>query len=231
MKPSVEAGFVAFSAPLEGVVPWMYLDVRGLVTVGIGNLIDPIALAFDVPFVWPDGRPATKTEIQAEWRKVKGTPTLARAGYRAAERVSALRLTDDGVQTLVSRVLHRFAAELAARYPAWDEWPADAQMATLAMAWACGTAFGRTFRLLDEALKRQDWATASQQCTINATGNPGVIPRNKAMRQLYFLAAALPCDGEELHWPADEQVKQWQAHRGLVPDGLVGPRTIAALLG
>jgi GH24 family phage-related lysozyme (muramidase) len=229
VKPAVEAGFVGFSAPLEGVVRWMYLDVKGLVTVAIGNLIDPVSMAFDVPFVWPDGRAATRSEIQHEWLKVKRTTTLARSGYRAAERVSELRLTDDGVEALVSRVLHRFDAELVRRYPAFDSWPADAQMATLAMAWACGTGFGRTFKLLDAALKRGDWATASQQCHINEIGNPGVIPRNKAMKQLYFLAAALPCDGDELHWPADEQVRQWQAQRGLVPDGLVGPKTIGAL--
>ncbi len=229
MKPSVEAGFVGFSAPLEGVIRWMYLDVKGLVTVGIGNLIDPVSLAFDVPFVWSDGRVATRSEIQGEWLKIKSTKSLAKAGYRAAENVSKLRLTDEGVEALVSRVLHQFDGELVRRYPEFDSWPADAQMATIAMAWACGTAFGRTFKGLDASLKKGDFASASQQCKINETGNAGVIPRNKAMRQLYFLAAALPCDGEELHWPADEQVKQWQAHRGLVPDGLVGPRTIGAL--
>jgi len=229
MKSSVEAGFVGFSAPLEGVVRWMYLDIKGLVTVAIGNLIDPVSMAFDVPFVWPDGRSATRSEIQHEWIKVKRTTTLARSGYRAAERVSELRLTDDGVEALVSRVLHRFDAELVRRYPEFDSWPADAQLATLAMAWACGTGFGRTFKLLDAALKRGDWATASQQCHINEAGNPGVIPRNKAMKQLFFLAAALPCDGDELHWPAEEQVRQWQAQRGIVPDGLVGPKTIGAL--
>ena len=233
MRESVEKGFVPFTAPLEGIVPWMYLDVKGLVTVAIGNLIDPVSLALNVPFVWPDGRLATRSEIQREWMKIKSTTSLAKSGYRAAERVAQLRMTDAGVSALVSKVLSRFNGELWLQYPAFESWPADAQMATFAMAWACGTAFGTAgrspFRSLHKALLAGDFAAASQQCKINETGNAGVIPRNKAMKQLYFLAAALPCDGEELHWPADEQVRQWQAQRGLVPDGLVGPKTIAAL--
>lgn len=229
MKASVEAGFVGFSAPLEGVVRWMYLDIKGLVTVAIGNLIDPVSLALSVPFVWPDGTAATSSEIRTEWQKVKSNTSLARKGYRAAENVSQLRLTDEGVEALVHKVLRTFDAEMLKRYPAWESWPADAQLATFAMAWACGPAFGRTFKGLDASLKRGDWKSAATQCRIDDSKNPGVTPRNKAMRQLYFLAAAMPCDGETLHWPADGPIMQWQAQRGLVSDGIVGPKTLAAL--
>lgn len=228
MKESVKAAFAAFSTEFEGSVLWMYLDIKGLVTVAIGNLIDPVHLAFDVPFVWPDGRVATRSEIQAEWMKVKSSASLAKKGHLAAKNVSKLRLTDEGLEMLVGKVLEQTAAELRKRYPAFDAWPADAQMATLAMAWACGTAFGKSFKLLDAALKRGDWGTASQQCRIDDSKNPGVTPRNKAMKQLYFLAAALGCD-ETLHWPADSHVREWQALRGLVADGLVGPKTVGAL--
>lgn len=228
MRPAVEAGFVPFSAPLEGVVPWMYLDVKGLVTVAIGNLIDPVRLALGIPFQHPDGRPATADEIRGEWISVKNRVALAKQGHRAAEHVTTLRLTDEGVQQVVSRTLATFEAELRRTYPEWDSWPADAQLATLAMAWACGTGFGRTFKRLHTALLAQDWATASQQCQISTKGNAGIVPRNRAMKQLYFLAAALGCD-ETLHWPAEDLVRQWQQERGLVADGVVGPRTVASL--
>jgi len=207
----------------------MYLDIKGLVTTAIGNLIDPVHLALNVPFVWPGGLRATRAEIQHEWQKVKSAKSLAKAGHHAAEHVSQLRLTDEGVEALVHKVLDQMHAELVKRYPAFDSWPADAQMATLAMAWACGPGFGRTFKGLDAALKRSDWKTAATQCRIDDSQNPGVTPRNKAMKQLYFLAAALPCDAEELHWPADGPVMQWQAQRGLASDGIVGPKTLGAL--
>lgn len=41
MYPSVTSFFRVFNEPLEGVVAYMYLDIKGLVTVGVGNLIDP----------------------------------------------------------------------------------------------------------------------------------------------------------------------------------------------
>jgi hypothetical protein len=228
MRDSVAAAFVAFSSPLEGVVPWMYLDVKGLVTCAIGNLIDPVSLAVSVPFLRPDGTSASVDEIRGEWLSVKNRVALAKQGHRAAEHVTSLRLSDEGVQLVVSRTLATMEAELRRTYPEWDAWPADAQLATLAMAWACGTGFRRSFRRLHTALLAQDWATASQQCRINSTGNAGVIPRNTAMRQLYFLAAALGCE-EELHWPAEDTVRQWQSEHGLAADGQPGPLTVAAL--
>jgi GH24 family phage-related lysozyme (muramidase) len=228
MRDSVASAFVAFSSPLEGVVPWMYLDIKGLVTVAIGNLIDPVSLADGVPFLRPDGSPATRDEIRAEWQRVKGNTSLARLGHQASRHVTTLRLTDEGVQQVVGRALATMEADLRRTYPEWDAWPADAQLATLAMAWACGTGFRRSFRRLHAALLAQDWATASQQCTISTAGNAGIVPRNRAMKQLYFLTAALGCE-ETLHWPAEDLVREWQREHGLVVDGVVGPRTVAAL--
>ena len=51
MHPSVKSVFPSFSTKLEGRVPWMYCDVLGLVTIGIGNLIDPEEAALHLPFV------------------------------------------------------------------------------------------------------------------------------------------------------------------------------------
>jgi len=40
MKPAAKEGFLALTTNLEGYTSFMYLDVKGLVTTGIGNLID-----------------------------------------------------------------------------------------------------------------------------------------------------------------------------------------------
>ncbi len=204
MRDSVRQAFVAFTAPLEGVVAHMYQDVKGLVTVGIGNLIDPIQYALVLPFVHADGTYATRDEIAAEWLRIKQAPDLARLGHRAAKRIATLSLTDEGIELVVSRKLAQNDAHLRARFPEWEEWPADAQLATLSMAWACGPAF--RFPMLEAALKARDFDLAAQECTINEHGNPGIVPRNKANRMLYRNAArvqAYHLDHEALIWPAD----------------------------
>jgi len=50
MDPSFIDTFVLkFSPPLEGCTRSPYLDVKGLLTVGIGCLIDPPTTAADLP--------------------------------------------------------------------------------------------------------------------------------------------------------------------------------------
>lgn len=233
MRPSVRSRFLEFTAPLEGVVRWMYLDVRGLVTTGYGNLIDSIETALEPGWRNASGGYASRDEVIAEWNRVKANTSLAKSGHLAAEKVTKLRLDDEAVEELVFRVLYTMNEELVKAYPAFETWPADAQLATLAMAWACGPAFGTAgpspFRGLHKSLLAGDFKSASRQCTINAKGNPGVIPRNKAMKQLYLLAVACPHDDDVLHWPSDDYVRQWQEAAGLVADGLIGTKTLAAL--
>ena len=40
MHASVRDYFIEFNEPIENRVPYMYLDIKGLVTIGIGNLFD-----------------------------------------------------------------------------------------------------------------------------------------------------------------------------------------------
>lgn len=81
----------------EGNIGHMYLDTKGLVTIGIGNLIDPVSLATPLPFQFKignqagaiAGRVATTQEIEAEWRTLKNHPNkiaLARRGARSSSR-------------------------------------------------------------------------------------------------------------------------------------------------
>jgi hypothetical protein len=49
MWPSVQAAFVPISSKLEGYLPWMYLDILGWVTTGMGNKVDPVSQALSLP--------------------------------------------------------------------------------------------------------------------------------------------------------------------------------------
>lgn len=202
MRDIVRSAFVQFTTAFEGCVPYLYQDVKGLVTVAIGNLVDPIQYALPLPFVdRVTGTPAARDQIAAEWLRVKGDASLARLGHRAAERITTLRLTDEGVASLVARKLEQNDAHLKGRFPYIEEWPACAQLAAHSMAWACGPAF--RFPLLEVAFRAEDWETASQQCHMNEAGNPGLVPRNRANVTLFLNAQRVrdyKLDPELLDW-------------------------------
>lgn len=180
----------------------MYLDVLGLVTTGIGNLIDTPDDALSLEWLRSDGSVATRREVAAEWTAVKARKDLAQRGGGAFKAITRLRLSDAGLHDLFNRTLDRMARQLATRFPGFDDWPADAQLATISMAWACGPAF--RFPKLAAALNAGDFATAAVECKMNEAGNPGLKPRNAANRLLYENAAAVVArdlDPELLYWP------------------------------
>ena len=174
--------------PLEGVIPWLYLDIKGLVTVAIGNLVDPIDYALPLPFVRPDNTSASVDEIRAAWCHVKALTRLAHQGHRAAERETQLRLTTAGIEQVVTAKLGEMWGELSKRFPEIATWPESAALATLSMAWACGPHF--RFGALESALRAKNFTLAAASCQISEAGNAGIVPRNRANRQLYLDAAA-----------------------------------------
>ena len=190
IAPEVRARWVTFNSPLEGRISWMYLDIKGLVTTAIGILIDPMESALYLPWVTPAGERATRAEIEADWRAVKRQTGLARKGAGAAASVARLRLTPEGVEQVTLAKLDVMARALCDDFPELPSWPWQAQMATLSLCWAVGTALPRGWPRLTAALRAQDWATAAAECEIRSEGNPGVVPRNERNRALYLDAAA-----------------------------------------
>ena len=216
MRASVRAAFLAFTEPLEGKVRHFYADVKGYVTIAIGNLVDdtvneyPPESALALPMRWSDGRPATRADIREDWLRLKRDKLAAAKGWPRASQITNLRLTEEDVNALVFRKLDSNDVELRKQYPDFEEWSADAQLATISMAWAMGPHFGvpgpRRFPKLAAALRARDFATAAKECFMTETGNPGLAPRNLANRVLYTNAAIVERDGHSpavLWWPRD----------------------------
>jgi uncharacterized protein with NAD-binding domain and iron-sulfur cluster len=205
MHPSVFNHWHEFSEPLEGRVHSMYLDVKGLVTTGVGNLIDSVGTAQALPWKHADARLATKAEVAAAWRELKSRQEFAKLHWKYAAKLNDLRLTDADIDALVADKLRGNVAFLERNYfTAWDTFPADAQLAILSMAWALGPGFPKTFKNCARAIVLQDWLAAAASCTIKEAGNPGVVPRNKRNRHCFANAAAVVAHDmprEILHWP------------------------------
>lgn len=201
---SVLQSLLRFNKPLEGEVLWPYQDILGLVTVGIGCLIenqtgDRAALALSVPWI---GSPTPRT-IREEFAKVDAYPKAMHFNrYRDA---CSLRLTEDGVLDLLETRAEQFESVLLAGFPGWEDWPADAQLGVLGMSWACGPGFWRTFKSFTAFANKRDWTNAAKCAGIRTAGNPGIVPRNAQVALCFANAAEIDSpDGygtPALYWP------------------------------
>lgn len=185
----------------------MYLDVKGLVTTCVGNLIDTPHEAAKLPWRHgAEGPLVTRDEVFAAWHALKARQDLAKKHWRFAAQLNDLRLTEEAMDELVAKKRGEFYAYMKQHhFPAIDDYPADAQLGLLSMAWACGPGFARTFRNFARWAVDGNWASAAAACKIREEGNPGIVPRNKANRICFGNAAIViqrNLDRERLHWPA-----------------------------
>ena len=191
----IRSVFMKFSIPFENHIPWMYLDVKGLVTVGVGYLIDspvlknPSVLALDLSWHSKDGSPVTAEALQAEWWKIKKATKLSRAGAAPAKDMTVFRLSNAEIERTTLLRLEVFYEKLLESYPEMPLWPIPAQLATLSMAWAMGPGFPAMFPKFSTAVRDLDFLAAASECTIREAGNPGVIKRNIKNRALFAEAA------------------------------------------
>lgn len=167
MRQVVRDTFFDFTAQREGFTPFMYCDTLNLVTTGVGNLIDngarngfdisanAMAPALSLPWKikgpgWTSKNPvaagdASQAEIRESWIRTKlkeqESPGFNKRGGFAYSGFQPLTLDMAGLKDLFSKTMNRFDATLAARYSNYADWPADAQLALMSMAWAMGPGF------------------------------------------------------------------------------------------
>jgi hypothetical protein len=175
---SAKTVWQAFITNDEGNIPYMYLDTKLLVTIGIGNLIDPISQALTLPFQFkvnnaigaPAGRAATRQEIEKEWLSLKNHPNksaLARTGHTSCARITSLELTVGTRQRLFDRVTNEHETQLTTYFADFAKWPADAQLGLMAMAWGLGKYFPAKWPKFTAACKKEDFATAAKESRIS----------------------------------------------------------------
>lgn len=189
IRNDVRSTWASWSAGFEGRTPTMYQDVKGLVTTGVGNLIDPIALAKALPWLKPDGTAATQDEVVTEWNRVKAmSPGLYWTKYQSPD---GLHLSDATIDALVLRQLDQNAVVLQRFFPDFANYPEGVQRAILSIAWAVGAGFPPKWPKFTAAVKARDWTTAAQEGTLSTAGNPGVAKRNEANKAALLSAVGV----------------------------------------
>jgi GH24 family phage-related lysozyme (muramidase) len=176
----------------EGRKPFMYLDIKGLVTVGIGHMLPNADAAFALPFE-PHG------PVREEFFRLE---TLARISskeqleHRRAEYYSALttcRLANAAINQLFEKTLLGFVRDLEKRFPAFESWPWPAQKAEIDMIYSLGPARLAGYLLMNAALDRRDFAAAAMECFRHGWNDSPEHPgeRNRYTRDLFLQAATM----------------------------------------
>jgi GH24 family phage-related lysozyme (muramidase) len=172
----------------EGVIPHMYLDTAGKVTIGIGFMIpDPhSALAYRLTNR-VSGAAATSQEKLADWTQVaQQTKGKLAQSYR---KFTQLDMSDDDVRRVLDDKLRGFAESLRTRFAAFDTFPPSAQLALLDMIFNLGpNGLFKGFPMMCKAAGRLDWAKCAAECKRLGISNG----RNDQTRGLFLAAVPAP---------------------------------------
>lgn len=192
MKPTVGTDFLSFTEAHEGMTDYFYLDVKGLVSIGLGLLVDPVQSALGLSFVWPDGSGVHWSDVALAWGAVKSHPELRTRGGGAYAGLTKIRATRDSLDKMALAKLAENESILKQTFADFEDWPAPAQLATLCMAWAYGAYFTRTWPHFTAACLAQDWATAEKECHASAAElarqNQSFRDRDRATGEMFLQA-------------------------------------------
>lgn len=167
----------------EGNVPFMYLDTKGLVTVGIGNLLRTVQDAIQLPFVnQSTNEEASSDEIAAAFEAV--TRKQAGMPWPKYKLSPSLELPIDTCRELALRRLKtEFIPALRRAFPLFDDYPVPARHFMIDMAYNGGVGYFRK-RNMVELIRRHQWLDLIPLLPLR--GNP----RRGAWREALLRRAA-----------------------------------------
>ena len=177
----------------EDFVPHMYLDSQSYVTVGFGRMMRNAAATAAIALIKVDvrpNRPATAAEKAAEWRTMQAlSPAGTRINFAARHyaRYRTMELTRAEGTRLLEDSLGDAIAILRANYPGFADFPEDAQVAMIDMAYNLGNRIHTVFVSFTRAINQRggpDWREAAAQ-----SNRPQLsAARNLEIRNLFLSA-------------------------------------------
>lgn len=207
MYPSVAAAWPAVCREHEGVTRYMYLDVKGKVTTGVGFLIESVETAQRFDWWTKSGALAEPGQVRAEWERVKARQEWKKYnGLQAVWRDSAnLFLAEAAVDAILLEMTPTYWRGVVKSAPNVEQAPADAQLALLDLAWQNGPAFLDGWPDTRAAVRAGDWSRVASllagflpdgkrtvwrvQSFIRASA---VVTRKADPTQLYPAVSAVP---------------------------------------
>ena len=164
----------------EGKVNHMYLDSKGLVTVGVGHLLKDLASAQKLNFKKSNNMPASKNEIQVDFDAVKKQSKNRIASFYKKHVV--LKLSDADMNTLTNKHIDSFEGELKRMFSDFSTYPNEVKLALFDIIFNVGmTDLNNKWPRFKTAIKAKDWTTAAKESNRKS---PISAERNKYVKDL-----------------------------------------------
>lgn len=178
----------------EGLIPWLYCDTRGFVTVGVGDKVNAENVA-TMPFVhMADNRHAESEEKCTAFARVQD---LFMKGLTASAYCvcSDLRLDPEFCRRrLAYRVKSEFVPAIEKQCPQFATFPLQAKLVLVDIAYNVGSAGFGTFEYLHLHCNNRQFASASTEVHTQKDGEdpkrPDTWGKRNRWRMLMMLEAA-----------------------------------------
>lgn len=170
----------------EGKVSHMYLDSKGLVTVGVGHLLKDLASAQKLNFKKSNNMPASKSEIKADYDAVKKQSKNRIASFYKKHVV--LKLLDADMNALTNKHIDSFESELKRIFTDFSTYPTEVKFALFDIVFNVGmTDLNNKWPSFKTAIKAKDWTKAAKESNRKT---PVSAERNKYVKDLLEKSAA-----------------------------------------
>jgi len=171
----------------EGKINHMYLDSKGLVTVGVGHLLKDLASAQKLNFKKSNGMPASKDEIKADYETVKKQSKNRVAIFY--KKHAKLVLHEADINMLTNKHIDVFENELKRIFSGFLMYPIEVRYALFDIIFNVGmTDLNNKWPNFKKAVKAQDWTKASKESNRKA---PISAERNKYVKDLFEKATVM----------------------------------------
>jgi GH24 family phage-related lysozyme (muramidase) len=172
----------------EGCVPWMYLDTRGYVTVGIGCMLPFIDAALRLPFRNVNVvRAATIDEVKIRYEQVKSLVAGRSASLYWMDHPRIELPVDACERIAIERLEREFLPALRKIFVGFDSLPLLARVVLVDIAWNVGCTGIEKYRRLIANVSARDWHAASEEvATVH-----GRAERNEWRRETMAAAGGL----------------------------------------
>jgi len=182
MHATVAAFARKFLSLDEGEVREMYIDNRGLVTTGVGNLLQTPAEANQYEWEKTGGGRAAPQEVAAEYERVRSADTKAKIPnwavmgggnfIRAARGLGivTLQLTSESYSRIFSDKLSGLEATMKGTpgFEEFETYPADAQLGVLSLIWLNGAGAANWGPQKEDLRLHKTWPNFTNACKRRA---------------------------------------------------------------